>query len=203
MPKQIDIKPDGTPVVSGLVSAPFTLASSDDAGKVKIDPATGVMSVNDVAQKSVLDSRWDLLRWRRIAGYPWGSQVWVPLVTVNNPGPLGSGLEFGFEFIGGGHSSPAMFNSGKLLCRLRSDGSSVSQAIKLHTDFPLGGNSLTFGYVSTGTAAGSGTLTLYVSCLSFLFMSYKNLDTSAYITLEGNITGVTSLPSGYAEITPT
>jgi hypothetical protein len=46
MPKQIDIKPDGTPVVSGIVSAPFTLASSDDAGKVKIDPATGVMSVN-------------------------------------------------------------------------------------------------------------------------------------------------------------
>ena len=46
MSKQIDIMPDGTPVVSGMVGVPFSLASSDEPGKVKIDPATGVMEVN-------------------------------------------------------------------------------------------------------------------------------------------------------------
>jgi hypothetical protein len=47
MPKQIDIKSDGTPVVTGIVNAALSLTSSEEPGKVKIDADTGVMSVNN------------------------------------------------------------------------------------------------------------------------------------------------------------
>jgi hypothetical protein len=46
MSRQIDITPDGSPVLSGVVDAVHTLTSSNDPGKVKIDPDTGVMAVN-------------------------------------------------------------------------------------------------------------------------------------------------------------
>jgi hypothetical protein len=46
MPKQIDIKNDGTPILSSFVDSFHSLASSSDPGKVSIDPSTGIMSVN-------------------------------------------------------------------------------------------------------------------------------------------------------------
>jgi hypothetical protein len=47
MPKQIDILNDGRSVVTGVVDALHSLASSNDPGKVKIDPDTGTMTVNN------------------------------------------------------------------------------------------------------------------------------------------------------------
>jgi hypothetical protein len=67
MPKQFDIKGDGTPVLTGLVDGAFSLVSSTEPGEVSINPNTGVMSTNPYAAEDA----WSLTD--EISG---GKRVW-------------------------------------------------------------------------------------------------------------------------------
>jgi hypothetical protein len=198
MSKLIHITENGTPILKGLVGASEQLRSSDDQYKVKIDPTTGLMTLNGI-NSTVMSG---MLRYRTVVPAPNdGSRRYVPLWSANASTGSGVTNEVSFDFDGGCDAIPSSFFKGSFLARLRNSGGTISFIVRLHyhsDTIPASGNILKFGYAPNTLTPGT-RVTIYVSSPNG-WMRIRYL--SPTLTVEGGIAGETTAPEGYTEIAP-